>query len=610
MSAWLSALHWREPLWLLLIVLPWLTLAWRRQNGRRSKLQGFADPPLLQRLLIGVAQRPVQSVSLVLAWTLAALAAAGPYWQPRNTAPGEQRGADIAVVVDISPSMSAADISPTRLERTKRELHDFTAVLGGDRLALVAFSANAYTLLPLTTDHDAFLHFVDLLDPTLTELPGSNLARALEVAQRLLGVSVDHSRAIVLLSDGEYHDPDTVAAARRLGADHIPLFVIGVGTAGGAPVPDADGHFMRYRGQVVISHLDRRELQTLAQTAHGAYFDLGDDGRDWRAVLAQLRSRTRAASHAASQPRPGGIALYPWLLAMSLILFLWNGSRHREHSIPSWGHKGPAFLILPLLLPSLLLWPPPGEAAPWTEQRAYEALQQGDYSRAQKLYSDVDSYSGRLGLGAAAYHRQDWQTALDAFKRASVFAGDDAQKARAYYNTGNALAQLHRFEGASNAYRAALRLQPNLAQAALNLSLVNQFLDAHRGEWQRTDAKHTPPPDVNDARADAEQTDRQGRGDDRNAQTATANPSSDHVSNPAQTGSAARQHPGGDAPPPHDNPEQRLQQTLALWRTSAAHGSGSPQLEALRDNSAEFLRRRFRQDDYGPKVMIIEGKPW
>jgi Ca-activated chloride channel family protein len=265
-------------------------------------------------------------------------------------------------------------------------------------------------------------------------------------------------------------------------------------------------------------------------------------------------------------------------------------------------------LLLPLLLPSLALWPAPGEAAPWTEQRAYDALQRGDNVQAQKLYGNLDTYSGLLGLGAAAYRRQEWQTALDAFKRAARRAGDDGQTARALYDTGNALAQLHRFEAASNAYRAALRMQPTLAQAALNLSLVNQFLDARRGEQQRKDAKYSPLPNV--GAADTEQFDRQGRGDERAAQAARGTPSPSHAANPAQTGSPAGQPAGGNAPPLRDNPEQRLQQTLALWRTSAAHGSGSPQLEALRDNSSEFLRRRFRQDDYGPNVMIIEGKPW
>lgn len=596
MSAWLAHLHWREPLWLLLLAVPWLAAAWRKRGKPHDKLAGFADPPLLHWLLSGAARRPLRSLSLVIAWTLAALAAAGPYWQPQQPKQAQQRGADIAVIVDISPSMATADITPTRLARAKRELHDFTKLLGNDRLALVAFSANAYSMVPLTTDHDAFLRFVDLLDPGLTALPGSNLARALEVAEQLLSASAEHSRAAVLLSDGGFHDPDALAAARRLGNGNIPLFVLGVGTDGGGPVPDNDGHFIRYQGRVVISRLDRSQLQDLARAGHGTYFDLHEDDGEWRALLAQLRDRTRAAAHTASQPLPQGIALYPWLLGASLLLFLWNGVRRRE---------GLALLILPLLLPLLSIWPTPGDAAPWSEQRAYEALQQGYYGRAQALYGDVDGYNGRMGVGAAAYRLQNWQTALAAFQRAAHGAADDGQKARALYNAGNALAQLHRFEEASNSYQAALRLQPDLAKAALNLSLVNQFLDARRGEQQRKDAQQALLPDPGPSDAAAEQLDRRRRGADRSAPSNSPDASRDK-SPRQQAGSQSGQGANGSTPPR----DEQLQQTLALWRNTADHGSGSPELESLQDNSADFLRRRFRQDDYGPHVLIIEGKPW
>lgn len=578
----LAPLHWREPLLLLMLLLPWLALLWRRHRVAHNALRNFADSSLLPWLLGGSTPPPLRLLSAMLAWSLAILAAAGPYWQTDEATPVEQRGADIAVIVDISPSMNAADISPTRLDRVKQELRDFTTLLGNDRLGLVAFSANAYTLLPLSSDHDAFLRFADLLDPTLTERPGSNLARALEVAQRLLRDSAQDSRAMVLLSDGEYHDPDTINAARTLAAQHIPLFVLGVGTTGGAPVPDSSGHFMRYQDQPVISRLDRAGLQALAQSAQGSYFDLNDDDSEWRALIAQLRARTQAASHAAPQLHMPGIALYPWLLAASLVLFLWGGLRRRE-AIP----------MLLLLLPLFLMHPESGMASPWSEQQAYEALQRGDYAEAQQRYDDINSYSGLSGLGTAAYRQQDWQIALTAFKRAGELAGNDAQKARALFNTGNTLAQLHRYEAASNSYRAALSLQPDLARAALNLSLVNRFLDAQRGEQQRKDAKHALP--NLGTKTENEPVDQQGRGNE----PLPSNQRAESSSTPAG-GLAAGQQAA----------QQRLQQTLALWRQAAEQGSGSPQLESLRDNSTDFLRRQFRQEDYGPKVKIIQGKPW
>ena len=295
-------------------------------------------------------------------------------------------------------------------------------------------------------------------------------------------------------------------------------------------------------------------------------------------------------------------------MAASLLLFLWNGARRREYPIPLRGQKDLALVTLPLLLPLLATWPTPGHAAPWSEQRAFEALQQGYYGKAQTLYGEVSGYNGRMGAGTAAYRLQDWQTALNAFQGAAQRAADDGQKAHALYNAGNALAQLHRFQAASDSYQAALRLEPKLAKAALNLNLVNQFLDAQHGEQPRKDAKQSLLPDLGPGSVDAEQLDRRRRGQERDTQS-LSDAASPEQSSRSQPGTQSGQGANGSAPP-RDDRDQRLQQTLALWRNTPDHGSGSPQLESLQDNSADFLRRRFRQDDYGPHVMIIEGKPW
>src|SRR3569832_2368262 len=146
----------------MLALMPWLLRAWQRRHARSPRLTAFADAHLLPRLLVG---RPAaaQGAVLATAGSLAARAAAGPYWAEHAT-PAEVAGADITVVVDISQSMAVTDLAPDRHTRVKHELHDFVRLLGGDRLALVVFSGNAYTVLPLTSDRDAFLQFVGCFD--------------------------------------------------------------------------------------------------------------------------------------------------------------------------------------------------------------------------------------------------------------------------------------------------------------------------------------------------------------------------------------------------------------------------------------------------------------
>ena len=589
----LNTLHWQQPLWLLLALLPWLLRAWQRRQARDPRLARFADPHLLPRLLIG---RPAAAHGMLftIAWTCAAFAAAGPYWSKVIT-PAETRGADIAVIVDISPSMNVADLAPTRLERVKHELRDFLALLGGDRLGLVVFSGNAYPVLPLTEDRDAFLQFVDLLDPGLTEKPGSHLARAVEVAARMLEDSPRGSRAVLLVSDGEFHDMEATSAAAQLRAQDIPLYTVGAGTENGGPVPDARGHFLRDGNEVVISHLDRPRLTQLARDTGGRYVDLREDDAEWRELVNALRARTREATHVSAANNAEAVPLYPWLLAISLALFLWAGARRRE--------------ALALLLLPLLIAPPPADAAPWTERAAYEALQASDYREAERLYAQVHTYVGAVGAGTAAYRLQEWDAALAYFERAVRSADDDDARAQALYNAGNALARLERYADASARYQAALRLVPNFSKAALNLSLVNEFLDARRGLRQREDNESLPA--GSKTRSDARDSAAVGRGDDA---TLPSSAPPDAQRNTRQQDQSARAGERSDhsAAQTKDDAQTTadLQQTLTLWRNAGARGGGPVELEALRDNSAQFLRWRFREEDFGPHVRMVEGKPW
>lgn len=590
MTEWLNTLHWQQPLWLALAAIPWLLLAWQRRQARDPRLARFADAHLLPRLLIG---RPAaaRGVLFAIAWTLAALAAAGPYWS-RLTAPAETRGADIAVVVDISPSMSVADLAPTRLDRVKHELRDFVALLRGDRLGLVVFSGNAYPVLPLTTDRDAFLRFLDLLDPGLTQKPGSHLARAMEIATRLLDASPRGTRAVLLVSDGEFHDAEAASAAAQLRTLDIPLYTVGAATESGGPVPDARGRFLRDGEETVISQLDRARLTQLARDSGGRYVDLRKDDAEWREVVAALRARTHEATRVSAADHAEAVPLYPWLLAISLALFVWAGARR----------DALALLLLPMLIAA-----PSADAAPWTERNAYEALQARDYREAERLYSQVSGYAGALGAGTAAYRQRQWEAALAHFERALRGAENDEEKARALYNAGNALARLERFVDASARYQAALRLVPNFGKAALNLSLVNEFLDARRGLRERDDENL---PAGSTTRSDARDSAAVGRGNDANLPS-SAPP--DQARNTQRQEQSARLRERSDpaARPTQTNAQvtPELQRTLSLWREANARG-GPVELEGLRDDAAQFLRWRFREDDFGPQVRIVEDKPW
>ncbi|HHM04792.1 MAG TPA: VWA domain-containing protein [Gammaproteobacteria bacterium] len=591
-GAW-TALHWYYPWALLALPLPWLLAGARRHRATAARrLRAYADPHLLATLLSGPGGPRRRPWLLLLAWSLAVLALAGPYWDSAPP-PRAAEGRDIAVILDISPSMAVADLAPSRLVRAQRELKDFLAALEGDRLGLIAFSANAYPVLPLTSDRQVFARFTELLEPGLTTAPGSNLNRALELAGQLLARSPARSRAALLLSDGGFHDEEAFQGATRLARANIPLLVLGVGTAAGGPVPGRDGRFLRGGdGELIYARLERERLVKLAATAQGAYFDLRSDDSDWQALLTALHRRTEP--HVFDQPAASsGRPLFPWPLAASLVLFLWCGWRR------------PAGMAALIVAGIALLPLGPAKATPWTAQQALEAYKRGDFETAARLYETLEGYRAAMGLGAAAYRLQQWEAALSAFTAAAEQATDPGAKARALYNRGNALARLGRFEAASAAYQAALALESNLSQAALNLALVHEFLDArHRGERPPDTPPEEAPPGAagkEGERFDLLQSGREERPGANRQRDGTA-----------ATTRQGRGTPQAGPTPRHSDDGADAAQTaaaLAQWRAATADQTAG-RLGALDDNSAGFLRERFLEQDRGTRVLLVEDKPW
>lgn len=583
-------LEWREPLWLLLALTPWLMLAWNKKKnaGQQRRLNAFADPHLWPKLLVGETTRSRSAPQwvIILAWTLAALAAAGPYFLRQTPQPEQRRGIDIAVIMDISPSMASPDIAPSRLQRAKLELRDFISNLHGDRVALIAFSANAYVTLPLTPDKDAFLHFADLLDPALVIKHGSNLARALQVARQTLE-GTSQGRAALLISDGEVHNNQaTLAEAKNLRAAGIPLFILGVGTEAGGPVPDGKGHFMTYpkghkqQDNLVVSRLARRELMALAASTGGGYADLRNDDVDIHQLIAGLH-KIEAKSYQQIHEARYAYQLFPWLLGASLLLFVWGGVRRAD-------------VLAVLLICPFAGLPQDAQASPWREQSAMEAFTAGDYARAAAIYRGIKTYNGLMGLGAVAYRQRDWQQALAAFRQAARLAASNEERAKAAYNSGNALAQLGHLDEAARTYETALRWQNNYPRAALNLSLINKEkqLRASRGK--------IGVPQENAALTPARQN-------DKNTKEESNRPRD------VLKGAGATSSTGLSGVDPAYRPEtiQARQQMQSIKDNAQGCASAASAGCAEAADAQELLSNRFSTADKAAGIIVVEDeKPW
>jgi Ca-activated chloride channel family protein len=584
MIAWLEGVGFREPRWLLLVpvVVGVYYLFVRIRPSRGKRLAAYADRHLLEWLILGPQTVPSRSWLIPLAWCLIALAVSGPYLkdpQARQFHPGLH----IALVIDISPSMAASDVQPDRLRRARLEARDFLQRSTGDSVSLIAFSASAYRVLPPTTDLPLVSTYVDALDPGLTRLKGSNLIQALELAAQTLATAPKHARAIVVLSDGETPDKTEIAkVADRLAREDIPVFALGIGTEAGAPVPGPNGYLHHPNGEPVVSHLDRATLQRLADRSGGLYADARIDDTDWDRLFAGLNRLER--DRLATQGATAGYALFPWILAVCLLVILWT---HHPRVAPA--------AVLVLVAPAMLIgFPEAARAAP-SERAAYEALTTGHYDEAARLYAFIDSYDGWLGRGAAAYRMGKWAQALASFKEAEHRASDDERRARALYDQANALARMQRLEEALMALDRALELFPNDSRAALNRELISRALHERELSMQSEDKSDRRAPEA---------AIRQAGDPSREKGVRASNARGARID--GESGSRSASNPGG--------PEGRAEpgdREVAAGSTPAhtVPGSAAAALGALDDDPSEVLRHRFMVID-AARSGAAEDQPW
>ncbi len=260
-------------LWLLCLV-PAMTLlfAWSLRR-RRRRLARFGNPETLRELMpeVSTGRVVLKFVLFAAAVGLLALAAARPQFGSKLREERAQ-GIEMMIAVDVSNSMLAEDFEPNRLERTKYALDKLFDGLRQDRVGLIVFAGEPKVQLPVTSDHRMAKAFARRIDPSQVAVQGTAIGKALE--QALLSFSGDgegRSRAVILITDGENHDDDAIAVARRAAEAGIRIYTIGIGTPEGAPIA-IDGEFITdEKGDMVVSKLDEATLARIADLTGGAY---------------------------------------------------------------------------------------------------------------------------------------------------------------------------------------------------------------------------------------------------------------------------------------------------------------------------------------------------
>ena len=301
-----------------------LILAFSAGRRRREKLKlllgsAAGDPDAVR---LSPRRRRIRVLLLFLVLAALLLAAARPFGSSRLL-PGSPRGRDIVVLFDVSKSMLANDIAPSRLEHAKYLLRELAAAEPGDRFGLVAFAGNAYLTCPLTSDPVTFSQYIDELDVNTVPLGGTNLELALARAEQAFKAASGNNRAIILITDGD----ELTGSSRRLVSElkkrDIPIFVIGLGDpVAGAPVPDGEGGMRRDRdGNIVTTRLNEPLLRELATATGGIYVRTTVTDTGLEAIKRRIAALDAAEREEASQ-RMVPIENFPFALIAAAIFFV------------------------------------------------------------------------------------------------------------------------------------------------------------------------------------------------------------------------------------------------------------------------------------------------
>jgi len=283
-----------EMLWLLLL-LPVFVAAYIAIIRRKQRqLKQFGDPELLAELMPNVSHiRPVMKFGLVmLALALLIIAAARPqYGQKEKTV--KRQGIEVMFALDISNSMLAEDVAPNRLDRAKQMLSKLIDQMVDDKVGLIVFAGEAYTQLPITCDYVSAKMFLNTITPDLIRTQGTAIGDAIMTSMASFGgEESDASRAIILITDGENHEDDALAAAKAANEKGIKIFVVGIGKPDGSPIPiPGTNNFRKDRsGNVVVSKLNEQMCRDIAAAGQGLYVRCDNTNTATRALQKELNT--------------------------------------------------------------------------------------------------------------------------------------------------------------------------------------------------------------------------------------------------------------------------------------------------------------------------------
>jgi Ca-activated chloride channel family protein len=514
---------------------------------------------------------------LLSIWVLSIIALAGPVWQ-QIPSPVQEREDAMVIVQDLSLSMYATDLNPSRLVRAQRKLIDILNSRKTEgQTALVVYAGSAHTVTPLTDDIATISNMVSALDPNIMPLLGSKPEEGIRLAIELLDNAQLTEAKILLITDG-INNADIDAISDQLNNTLHSLSILGVGTDEGAPIPTNDGFLRDQNNAIVIPTLNSSLLQELADSVNGRYANvvLSDNDIDFlleQTLLDETRNLRDVEQEFDTWAEAG-----PWLLLLVLPLAAFAFRRGWLLSICL------LFLINPQQQAQALSW-----QDLWANknQQGSQAFTTEQFDSASELFEDGN-------WRAASYYRNgNYQAALNELNA--------QQGINAEYNKGNTLARLERYQEAIDAYDAVLAEQPDHADALFNKAIVQNLLEEQQNmqnEDEQEDDQSQEQEQSESEQSQSEQQQNQEQAQQSEQDQENSEQSSEEQQESEVTDSDAGQEEQNEEEEQSPDPE------TAQTQESAEEEQAMQQwLGRIEDDPGELLRNKFR---YQTQQLLYE----
>ena len=446
-----------RPFWLLGLIpaVILVIMLWNRKSSYGG-WQRVISPHLLPHLLAGnvVQQSRAPLIMLLLCWLLAVVAMAGPTWQQLPQAVQKKVDAQV-IVLDLSLSMYAKDLPPSRLVRARLKLTDILDKSNEGLTALIAYSGTPHVVTPLTDDTNTILSMVNSLSPDIMPIKGNNPVAAIEMAADLLKQAGLSSGRILLMTDdlpGDFADKVEDMLSFR-----TPISIMGIGTREGAPIALPDGSFVKQRdGSIVIPKLEVSRLKRIARQLDGRFSTISTSDEDINYLLAEGLLPSEQEIKETGREFDVWDETGHWLV---LLILPFAAAGYRK------GWFG-SFLLPLLFVSALVTYSPNSMAFEWDDlwqtdnQKGEALLEAGHPEQAANTFSDPDWQA------ASQYKAQNFEAAEQLYSQ--------QEDADSLYNLGNSLARQQKLDDAISAYEKALAMNPEMDDAKHNLDLVKK----------------------------------------------------------------------------------------------------------------------------------------